>query len=223
MFFCIALVKTLLRQQKQQFTEKNFHKKILGMKYTKVNFCQIKFKAAYLRGLSCRGTWINNDMNPLNFYDSICLSESSQWRSFIIKAILKEFAILTGKHLCWSFFFIKLQVCNFIRFFFELYEIYRNTYFVEHPPMAVLSILWGMIYLKIISFSSYFSVTTEEPASNFLVSWPNISFPIHQTFYVFLEGVDIYLLILISLPREWSGFIRFPKKLCLSKLFFLIC
>ena len=133
------------------------------MKYSKVNFWQIKFKAGYIRSLSCRTTWI---MNPLNFYDSICLSESSHWRRSIIKAILKEFAILTGKHLCWSFFFIKLQVCSFISFFFELYEIYKNTYFVKHPRMAVLSILWGILYLKIILSSSHFSVTPEEPGSN---------------------------------------------------------
>ena len=33
---------------------------------------------------------------------------SSHQRCSIIKAVLKNFAIITGKHLCWSFFLIKL-------------------------------------------------------------------------------------------------------------------
>ena len=37
---------------------------------------------------------------------------------FYKKAVLKNFSILTGKHLCWSLFFnqfVVLQVCNFIK------------------------------------------------------------------------------------------------------------
>ena len=38
---------------------------------------------------------------------------SSYRRCCIEKAVLKNFAIFTGKHLCWSFFFlIKLQACR---------------------------------------------------------------------------------------------------------------
>ena len=29
-------------------------------------------------------------------------------------SVLKNFVIFTGKHLCWSLFLIKLQVCKFI-------------------------------------------------------------------------------------------------------------
>ena len=41
----------------------------------------------------------------------------SHVRCSIKKAVLKNFAIFTGKQLCWSLFFIKLQgfqACNFI-------------------------------------------------------------------------------------------------------------
>ena len=31
-----------------------------------------------------------------------------------IRSVVKNFVILTGKHLCWSLFLIKLQVCQFI-------------------------------------------------------------------------------------------------------------
>ena len=34
---------------------------------------------------------------------------------FYKKAVLKNFAIFTGKYLCWSLFLIKLQACNFIK------------------------------------------------------------------------------------------------------------
>ena len=41
---------------------------------------------------------------------------SSQWRSSTKKTVPKNFAIFTGKHLCWSLFFNEvadLQGCNF--------------------------------------------------------------------------------------------------------------
>ena len=46
-------------------------------------------------------------------------SRSSRRRCSIKKAVLKNFTIFTGKHLCWSLFLTKLQACNFIpkRFF----------------------------------------------------------------------------------------------------------
>ena len=57
------------------------------------------------------------------------------------KAILKNFVIFTGKHLCWGLFFIKvagLQASNCIikglqhRYFScECREIFMNSYFEE--------------------------------------------------------------------------------------------
>ena len=42
------------------------------------------------------------------------LVKSSHWRCSTKNAVLKNFAIFTGKHLCWSLFLTRLQACNFI-------------------------------------------------------------------------------------------------------------
>ena len=42
----------------------------------------------------------------VNLFDKIKTSQ----QNIIQKAVLKNFAIFTGKHLCWSFFLIKLQL-----------------------------------------------------------------------------------------------------------------
>ena len=44
---------------------------------------------------------------------------------FKIGVFNKNFASFTGKHLFWSLFLIKL-------FFYEIYEIFKNTFFTEH-------------------------------------------------------------------------------------------
>ena len=43
---------------------------------------------------------------------SSTLNRSSHWRCSIEKAFLKNFAIFTEKHLCWSLFLIKFQVSS---------------------------------------------------------------------------------------------------------------
>ena len=60
------------------------------------------------------------------------------------KCVLRNFAKLTGKHLCQSLFFNKVagltpQACNFIKkealaqtFSCEFSEISKNTFFTEH-------------------------------------------------------------------------------------------
>ena len=52
---------------------------------------------------------------------------------FCKKGVLKNFAIFTGKHLCWSLF-ADLQVCNFIKKKLQCWccEIFKNTYSEEH-------------------------------------------------------------------------------------------
>ena len=55
---------------------------------------------------------------------------------FIEKAFLKNFAMFTGKHLCWSLLLIDLQL-SFKGtptqvFFCEYYKIFKNTYFDEN-------------------------------------------------------------------------------------------
>ena len=56
--------------------------------------------------------------------------------------VLKNFAIFTGKHLCWSSFLIKLQACkpaNLLKrdpntgaFFKKIAKFLRTVFFIEH-------------------------------------------------------------------------------------------
>ena len=64
--------------------------------------------------------------------------------------VFKNFAKFTGKHLCWSLFCNKnagLRPANFIKkdtptqvLSSEFYEIFKNTYFVEHLPAATFAL-----------------------------------------------------------------------------------
>ena len=56
--------------------------------------------------------------------------KSSHRRCYITKAVLKNFAIFTGKHLCWSLFFI-----NFVKKSFQ-YKCFPIMKFLEHLRMA---------------------------------------------------------------------------------------
>ena len=38
------------------------------------------------------------------------VKKSSHWKCSVKKAVLKNFAVFTGKHLCWNLFLIKLQL-----------------------------------------------------------------------------------------------------------------
>ena len=72
--------------------------------------------------------------------DDIIRSSRSQMLFKI--GILKNFAIFTGKHLCWSFFLIKLQAFRPEKetptqvFSCEYCEIFKNTFFYRTPPVA---------------------------------------------------------------------------------------
>ena len=57
-------------------------------------------------------------------------SRSSHQRCSRKKAVLKIFALFTGKHLCWSLFLTKLQVFAAKITYFEI------TYFEEHLRAA---------------------------------------------------------------------------------------
>ena len=57
------------------------------------------------------------------------------------KIVFKNFAIFTGKHLCWSLFLIKLQTSGLQLyqkeiptqvFSCEICELFKNTYFEQH-------------------------------------------------------------------------------------------
>ena len=65
-------------------------------------------------------TWYSQSGNKINhvlFKFVFTLFRSSHRRCFIKKAVLKNFAIFTWKHLCWSLFnkAVGLQVCKFIK------------------------------------------------------------------------------------------------------------
>ena len=63
---------------------------------------------------------------------------------FYKKAVLKNFAIFTGKHLCWGLFIKKLQTFRpatlLKRDFCEYSEIFKNNYFEENLRTAVSEI-----------------------------------------------------------------------------------
>ena len=64
-------------------------------------------------------------------------NESSYWRCSIKEAVLRIFAIFTGKHLYWSLLLKKfLKRYSKTGFSCEYYEIFNNTYFGEHLQMA---------------------------------------------------------------------------------------
>ena len=61
-----------------------------------------------------------------------CSKSSHQ---LFLKAALKNFAVFTGKHLCWSLFLIKFiyqKESPTQMFFCEYCKIFKNTYFEEH-------------------------------------------------------------------------------------------
>ena len=67
-------------------------------------------------------------------------SSRSHW--FFRIGVLKNFAILTGKHLCWSLFFNKVAGLLLKRDFnrgvlWEHCKIFKKTFFYRTPPVAV--------------------------------------------------------------------------------------
>ena len=57
-------------------------------------------------------------MNKNSFQVSFFIFFQKQpWEVFYKKAVIKNFAIFTGKHLCWDLFLLKLHLkaCNFIK------------------------------------------------------------------------------------------------------------
>ena len=67
---------------------------------------------------------------------------------FYKKAVFKDFAVFSGKHLCWNLFLIKLQGKTLKRLTqvvsSEICEIFKNTYIEKQLRMAILSETCGM-------------------------------------------------------------------------------
>ena len=64
---------------------------------------------------------------------------SSDRRCSLKKGVLRNFAKFTGKHLCQSLFFNKVETCNFIKketlakvFLYKFCKIPKNTFFTGH-------------------------------------------------------------------------------------------
>ena len=81
----------------------------------------------------------------LIFMKNRCRSSRSQM--FFKISILKNFAMFTGKHLCWSLFLIKLQAFRF--FLVNIAELLRTTFFYRTPPVAASAdVLFYIIFSK---------------------------------------------------------------------------
>ena len=67
--------------------------------------------------------------------------------SYVFKiGILKSFAIVTGKHLRWSFFIIKLQAFRF--FPMNIAKLLRAYLFIKHLRWLLLQMLYFTLYLQ---------------------------------------------------------------------------
>ena len=91
-------------------------KKILEILFEKKPSLHKKFLSIYREVLSV--TWPYFTVLKYTSKISNKVSEKYNKKVFYKKAVLKYFAIFTGKYLCWSLFFNKyagLQFCNFIK------------------------------------------------------------------------------------------------------------
>ena len=79
------------------------------------------------------------------YYQLSQIYKSSHRRCSTQKAVLKSFAIFTGKHLCWSPFLIKLPALSRATLlkrdsntaiFLWILRIFKSTYFEEHVGTA---------------------------------------------------------------------------------------
>ena len=71
------------------------------------------------------------------------LCNKKQPEVFSEEGIFKKFANFKGKHLCWSLFLIKLQKETPTQIFcYEIFEIFKNTYFEERLRATASKLLF---------------------------------------------------------------------------------
>ena len=89
--------------------------------------------------------WVSN----VFIEDQKGTSRSSRWHMFfkILKYVLKNSAILTGKHLCWS----QLFSCEYCK-------IFMNSFFIEHRRWLLLGHRKEKGWTKIIFIAIYFKL-----------------------------------------------------------------
>ena len=108
----------------------------------KLNIAMQPSKQMYMRrhiflGI-CQQNW-NLSMYQLFLWSLMkILTFRSSHRRLYQKAAFKNFAISTGKHLCWSLTLIKLQACNFIksRLQYRCFHVKLTKFFEELLGMA---------------------------------------------------------------------------------------
>ena len=94
----------------------------------------------------------DSDLKPLGPCNSKPLKQSKSSRSqmFFEIGCFKNFAIFTGKHLCWGLFLIKLQAFRLATFskrdsntvvFCGYFEIFKNSFFIENLWWLLLTVL----------------------------------------------------------------------------------
>ena len=81
-----------------------------------------------------------------SFFCNVLIFRSSRSRIFFKLDVLKNFASLTGKHLCWSLILIKLQALrpatllktdsNTSVFLWNWRSFFMNSFFYRTPPVA---------------------------------------------------------------------------------------
>ena len=80
----------------------------------------------------------------LVFIKNRCWGSSSQM--FFKIGALKNFAIFTGKYLCWSLFLTKLQ--GFRCFPVNIAKIFKSSFFIEHLRCLLLQIFCFTLYFQ---------------------------------------------------------------------------
>ena len=79
---------------------------------------------------------------------------------FYKKAVLKNFAIFTGKQLRWGLYLIKSEAQLFV--FCEYHKIFKNTYSEEHLQAAASKVSGEIAF----SLISSFYISVKRQASN---------------------------------------------------------
>ena len=82
---------------------------------------------------------------PLAILRNPCDEAVSMLTETATRGFLKNLAIFTGKHLCWSLFLIKLhlQICYLTHAFScEICEIVKKTFFHRTPPVVAASVVY---------------------------------------------------------------------------------
>ena len=101
------------------------------------------------------------------FHDQKALSlnfKSRRLQMFFKISVLKNFAIFTGKHLCWSYFLIELQRpaillkrdSNTVSFC-EYCEIFKDAYFEEHMQTVASALLIIKLVISIAHMPTFSS------------------------------------------------------------------